>query len=81
LVLDNLHRLAILVSGPLKRVRFYIDGALVGEYSYAAAPGRLGGANGTVLQYKIFAGGGDNSLIRLLWGGSHELYRVHEAVF
>ena len=75
----NLHRLSILISGPDKTAYFYIDGALVGRYAYSAAPGRLGGAAGTPLQYKLFAASGDNQMMRMLWGGSHGLYRVHEA--
>lgn len=76
----NIRRLCLVLDGRYKRIRWYVDGLQVAEYQYAAAPGRLAGANGTFLQYKVFVPAATTSRLRHTFGGTWQHIRIYDIV-
>lgn len=78
--LTNVRRLCLVLDGRAKRIRWYVDGLQVAEYLYAATPGRLAGAAGVFLQYKLFVPASTTSRLRWIFGGVWQHIRVYEIV-
>lgn len=76
----NVRRLCLVLDGRSKRIRWYVDGLQVAEYTYATTPGRLAGANGTFLQYKVFVPAATTSRLRHTFGGTWQHIRVYEII-
>ena len=76
----NVRRLCIVLDGRYKRIRWYVDGLQVAEYTYTATPGRLAGTTGVFLRYRLFVPAATTSRIRHLFGGVWQHIRIYDIV-